>query len=334
MIETQTAKNTPILDVAHRLDLPIRMQGSTAVTPCLWHPDGGRPNLTLFIATNTVKCFSCGYHGDNIDLVQQALGIDYAEAIRWIAGEVSNTYSLAGPDKVVRPRSPKLDVAGYVQHCQKALGMDAIRYLKLRGIRDATLVGRLKIGYDDGSRPFSDWMREGEGRYDYAHRLILPILDSVGRPIYFVARAIEANIEPRYKNCPGPVPGFFRLPKRAARQVVLCEGIMDAITLLQAGIPAIAAVGVASVQDAWLQGLRGQSVFIAFDNDEPGQKWALGIREKLIGFGIKTWILPIPTEYKDINEWFTMKENAAVSLRKSAALAMGGDRRWILNAKL
>jgi predicted transcriptional regulator len=78
----------PIADVAKALDLRF---GEGGMVHC-WHPEkhqnGDRtPSVGIRKATNRAKCFGCGSPMMSVvDLVRDCLGVDVAEAARWIDG--------------------------------------------------------------------------------------------------------------------------------------------------------------------------------------------------------------------------------------------------------
>jgi hypothetical protein len=81
-------RSLPIADVAKALDLRF---GQGGMVHC-WHPEKHQngdqtPSVGVRKATNRVKCFGCGSPTMSVvDLVRDRLGVDVAEAARWIAG--------------------------------------------------------------------------------------------------------------------------------------------------------------------------------------------------------------------------------------------------------
>ena len=49
---------------------------------CLWHNDN-KPSMKYYDKTNQVHCFSCGKHGDVIDVVMQQRGVSFKEALKY-----------------------------------------------------------------------------------------------------------------------------------------------------------------------------------------------------------------------------------------------------------
>ena len=64
-IDAAALKQThPVEDVVARYGVELKRQGRALVGRCLFHADGGRPNLYVFGSTNSWYCFRCGVGGD------------------------------------------------------------------------------------------------------------------------------------------------------------------------------------------------------------------------------------------------------------------------------
>ena len=73
----------PILDVAVKLN--IQRKGRKAF--CFDGHDVKTPSLSFEPHRNIWKCFGCGKHGDNIQLVMEVLSCDFPEALKWLSDE-------------------------------------------------------------------------------------------------------------------------------------------------------------------------------------------------------------------------------------------------------
>lgn len=71
-----------IVEVARRLNLPLRRAGVNMKTRCLWHSDQ-HPSLVLY--KTYCHCYACGAHHSVIDLAMQAGGWTLAEACQWLS---------------------------------------------------------------------------------------------------------------------------------------------------------------------------------------------------------------------------------------------------------
>jgi hypothetical protein len=75
--------------------------------------------------------------------------------------------------------------------------------------------------------------------------------------------------------------GVFAAGGLDADPLVLVEGVFDALSLAAAGLPAVATIG------RWVDwlpaGRAGRDVWLAFDGNRPGERWAVGWAEALGG---------------------------------------------------
>jgi hypothetical protein len=79
-----------------------------------------------------------------------------------------------------------------------------------------------------------------------------------------------------------------------AKEVVVCEGEIDAMALTQVGYNAVAVPGAANWSDAWNGYFEdAQRVFVMYDPDEVGQKNTLKVLDAL-GAKAKNVVLPVP----------------------------------------
>jgi len=150
----------------------------------------------------------------------------------------------------------------------------------------------------------------------YRHVLLFPYYDITGRAVYMQARAIETDAAgakgqgaggamPKELSLAGhiPLPYNARLLDGEPGQIYLCEGVIDTLTLLEQGFPAVGVPGAANFKAAWAPLFRNKSVHVAFDPDGPGETGAAKAIERLAAMGIEARRLAPPTG-KDLNDWF------------------------------
>ena len=144
----------------------------------------------------------------------------------------------------------------------------------------------------------------GNLRY-YRHRLLFPYYDAGGKPVYLQARGIDEDVKPKELSMAGPIPLPYnvRLLDGEPGQIYLCEGIIDTLTLIEQGFPAVGVPGAANFKPAWAALFRGKSVHVAFDPDAPGENGAVRAIDLLQGAGIEARRLQ-PPKGLDLNDWF------------------------------
>jgi len=150
------------------------------------------------------------------------------------------------------------------------------------------------------------------GMYDlFRNRLMFPIFDYLGRIVAFGGRAIDDSM-PKYINSPETpiytkgkhLYGFHIAKSSKAKQLIIVEGYMDAISMHQAGVDnAVASLGTAlTEQQAMLIRKHSENTIIAYDADAAGQTATLRGLEILTRKGCRVSVLCLP-EGKDPDEY-------------------------------
>lgn len=139
----------------------------------------------------------------------------------------------------------------------------------------------------------------------YRHKLLFPYFDREGHTVYMQARAIEADAKPKELSLSGsiPLPYNSRILNGEPGQIYLCEGVIDTLTLIEQGFPAVGIPGAANFKPAWADLFAHKSVHVAFDPDAPGESGAAKAIDILHAHGIEARRLA-PPPGKDLNDWF------------------------------
>ena len=144
---------------------------------------------------------------------------------------------------------------------------------------------------------------DGHLRY-YRHPLLLPYFDSLGQPVYLQARAIDPDVKPKELSLSGAIPCPYNASLLDGQDGILylCEGVVDTLTLLEAGFHAVGIPGAANFKALWVPLFRHKSVYVAFDADAAGEAGAAKVMALLMEQGIEAHRVKIPAG-KDINDW-------------------------------
>ena len=251
-------------------------------------------------------CFGCKAGGDVFSFVERIEGLTFAEALEKLAAE-------AGVELEKKPRVKKdktlYDVnALSLEFFQKALDQtpEARAYLTGRGLGLAE-IERFKLGYapegwDRLTRFLAEKgvplekglaagvLAEKEGRYydRFRGRVMVPILDAVGRVAGFSGRALKKDQEPKYLNTPETsifkkrelLFGLYqaRDALREKKRAIIVEGLFDVVALHKMGYPeTVAVLGSAFTpeQGLLLKRYGVGTLYLAFDADEAGRKATL-----------------------------------------------------------
>lgn len=152
------------------------------------------------------------------------------------------------------------------------------------------------------------------GYYPQLERYTIPYFEGEGdeRRIANISfRASYEGQEPKYIRLPGVPSTVFLLKAGDTEVTFITEGEIDAITLWQSGISGniIGLPGASFVNDKLIGAIpRGNRVIAICDNDTPGKRAAVKLRERIPG--VRT-IFP-PDGIKDLNELLLRNGEGAV----------------------
>lgn len=149
-----------------------------------------------------------------------------------------------------------------------------------------------------------DFLREREVGYDdFPPAAVIPIKDENGRLVATVKRFVEPDGKMKYKYSSGfnSKTMLFGVDRLEGTEVWICEGVLDALKVMQAGFEAVAIFGAhLSNEQADIIKRKCWSVVIALDSDAAGRKGAEDLTEKLKGLTL--FIVEYPPEKKDPGE--------------------------------
>src|SRR5205085_8465221 len=137
-----------------------------------------------------------------------------------------------------------------------------------------------------------------------------PIFDEQGGMVEMYGRKITDKLRPgtpKHLYLPGPHRGVWNLEAlRASQTIILCESLIDALTFWCAGHRNVtAAYGVEGFSDEHRQLFAAcgvQTVYIAYDRDEAGDRAAEKLSVELNALGMDTYRVKFP-KGMDANEY-------------------------------
>lgn len=242
----------------------------------------GEPGGSLSVRMTGAKAgvwkdFQSGEGGDLLDLWAACRGLSMAEAIK----EAKQYLGIKDQPRreakeFKRPAKPQC-------HTPKSRVRE---WLQSRGLEDRT-IDAFKVG---------EQLREGKA---YA---VLPYLRD-GELVNVKYRNPDDKKDMRQEGGAEPCLFGWHLIEPRARTVAICEGEIDAMTLWQAGIPALSVNAGAGnhqwIENDWERLERFSEILVTFDSDEAGEK---GAKEVIRRLGIERCKkLTFPA--KDANQW-------------------------------
>ncbi len=348
----------------------LRQQGKDLVGCCPFHEDGS-PSLVVTPGKNLWHCLgACGRGGGPIDWVMTAQGVSFRHAVELLRESSPALTSLAqpgprstAPGPVARSKSAKLpslvepDAADQellgmvVGHYAEALAGhgDAMAFLARRRVDDSEAVEAFQVGFADRTLGYriphsrtADGARvrgrlrdlgviKASGHEHFRGCLTFPILDEAGAVGEVYGRRLDPHTNPRHLYLPGPHRGVWNPVAFEAEELIVCESIIDALTLWCAGFRHVtAAYGV----DGWtpdhqaaLIEHRVKRVLVAFDSDDAGDRGAKALSQELSATGVEVFRVELPRG-ADVNDVAAEAKNPQETLGRYLRKAswMGGAK--------
>ena len=333
-------KDTSVDAVKHAADMAavvelrtqLRKGGGGELTGrCPFH-DERTPSFWLNPVKQLYYCFGCGAKGDLISFVRETEGLDFAEAIEWLADRfnVPLEYEEASPGQdAARKRRERLyavleQAASFYERylwdsqagsmardylAGRALSEEACREFRLGLALGGTVLTRKAVekGFTVDELRAAGLTRE-RGDDFFGRRLVFPLTDARGRVVGFQARRLHEDdpLKAKYVNTPESelfhkgsiVYGLDKARAAIAKDDRACvvEGNTDVIALRQAGFqPVVASMGTAlTAQHLRELGRLTKRLWLAFDGDAAGESAALRGMDLAVtqGFDVRVVALP------------------------------------------
>ena len=311
--------------------VPLKKKGSSYFGLCPFHNEKS-PSFSVSRDKQMYYCFGCGAGGNVFTFLMEYENFSFPEALKYLAEragmelpeEELNEEAKQAMDEKARLREMNKLSANYFYYLlHSKRGQKGLAYLKDRGITDTTIkhfgLGYADIYNDDlyrflKSKGYSDedlkdsalvTIDERRGGSDkFWNRVMFPIMDVNNRVIGFGGR-VMGDGSPKYLNSKETklfdksrnLYGLNFARSSRKKEIILCEGYMDVISMHQAGFTnAVAALGTAFTSG------HGTLLKRYTDSDEAGQRAILRAIPILKEAGLTVRVLDL-TPYKDPDEF-------------------------------
>jgi DNA primase len=311
----------------------LRRSGRTYRGPCPLHGGEG-PNFSVDPERGLFKCFVCGEGGDVFSFPMKLLGLDFVEAIKYVAERCGINVPDVDERREEDPFRDLREAVAFAadwyerQLWEEKTGETARKYLTVkRGLPEETI---RKFGF--GYAPDS-WrgLRERAAKHEIAdevllrvglikaserakepydlfrNRLMIPIHSLRGRPIGFGGRLLaDAEDAPKYINSPdspifhkGKIVYGLSWSRNAIRReevVLVVEGFIDLVSLMNAGIEnVIAPLGTALTDNqAQLISRYTKKALLLYDSDRAGLMATFKAADELLRAGVHSSVATLP----------------------------------------
>ena len=328
----------------------LKKKGSSYFGLCPFHSEKS-PSFSVRPDKQMYHCFGCQKSGDAISFVMEYEDYSFPEAVKYLADRAG----IKLPEAEVSPQERReqsfrerlylvnKETGRYYYYALRdSSGEKGLAYLKGRGLSDDTMrafgLGYAKTGTNNlyrylRGKGFDDDLLSKSGIFNrdekrgmtdkFWNRVIFPIMDIRNRIIGFGGRVMGSG-EPKYLNSPETeifdkgrnLYGMNFVRSSGKKEIILCEGYLDVITLHQAGFDqAAASLGTSFTQaQARLLGKYTKEVLLSYDSDGPGVNAALRAIGILREAGINCRVIDMKP-YKDPDEFIKAEGREAYQKR-------------------
>lgn len=287
--------------------VPLKKNGSRYWGLCPFHHEK-TPSFSVNGEQNLYYCFGCKAGGNVVQFVEEMEHLTYREAVEYLARQIHMPIPKTQEDPdYERRRSQRERLLGANKaaarwyHAQLWLpeNQRILDYLHKRGLDDGTIrkfgLGAAPEEWDALTRALEqqgytqDELRlagltvvKQETRFDmFRNRAIFPIIDAQGQILGFGGRAM-GDAQPKYLNT-SDTPVFNKRKgvyaanllrkQRDLKRVILVEGYMDVVALIQHGVNGVVAtLGTALTNEqARLLKRYAPEIWVSYDGDSAGQ---------------------------------------------------------------
>ncbi|MFT6180084.1 MAG: DNA primase catalytic core [Akkermansiaceae bacterium] len=306
---------------------------------------------------------ACGAAGNVIQFVQKFDGLSFRHAFELL----NNGAALENPPSQPRKKATvsnlpcPLDAEAddktlldqvsdyYQERLQQSPA--ALDYLESRGLGCEKLVRRFRIGFADRTlglclpgRESKDGItlrarlqelglfRKESGHEHFNGSLVFPIINSAGKVAEIYGRKVTKHLRkgtPNHLYLPGPHHGIFNPEALKSQDIILCESILDAVTLIRHGMEnATCIYGTQGFTDELFEAIKAanpDAVRLAYDADDSGEKAAKRDAKRLQEIGVSCYRIRLPMG-EDVNSYALAQGAEALKKVVRSAEWLGGGK--------
>jgi DNA primase catalytic core len=345
-------KEISVQRLAEARGIKLHRHGADLLGLCPFHDDRS-PSLVITPAKNLWHCLgACNMGGTAIDWVMKAQGVSFRHAIELLRADyfplaaapvqpVKQSTVPKLPPPVARDADDRALLLQTVDYYSRTLKQspEALKYLSSRGLQSSEIIDRFKLGFanrtlgyglEGKNRVAGAEMRgrlqklgilRESGHEHFNGSVVVPVFNASGEVVEMYGRKITARLRegtPLHLYLPGEHRGVWNEEALiASKEIILCEALIDALTFWVAGHRNVTASygvnGFTADHRAAFEKHGTERVYIAYDNDEAGNKAAAKLAEELMQSGIECFRIEFP-KGMDANAYALKVKPAAKSL--------------------
>lgn len=322
-----------LLRLAEGQGYTLTRQGKDYAVSCPFHEDK-TPSCILSPKSNLFNCFGCGAAGSVIDWVMKTQGVSFRLACEILQKDLgvitapttakkSTTKKLTSPLAAMDELDASAALEQVVNYYHKTLKQspEALAYLEQRGLGNAELIDRFKLGFANrtlgyhlpekqykagkeirGQLQAVGVLRES-GHEHFNGSIVVPVFDADNQVVEIYGRKITGNRlrkgTPQHLYLPGPHAGVWNVEGLANhKEIILCEALIDAMTFWVNGYRNVtASYGTQGFTDDHLAAFKrsgAERILIAYDRDDAGNNAAEKLAKALQKEGFACYRLNFP----------------------------------------
>ena len=284
----------------------LKNRGRNFLGLCPFHNDT-KPSMSVSPEKQIFKCFSCNAGGGSINFVMDYEKLEFVDAVKKLAQNYNIVLDIQGGDnkKFADTKSQLIAMHNYATKYYHNIllsdqGKAAYSYLKERGL-SKDIIEQFQLGFSPDSgddllnllrkESFSSeamklcglFIKSEKGYFNrFRSRIMFPIQNQQGDFIAFGGRIFNKDNPAKYLNSPD-TPIYYKSnilyglnhniqDIRVKKEIILVEGYMDLLQLVQAGITNCLAISGTAFTSGHARILKRftNKIFITFDGDDAG----------------------------------------------------------------
>ena len=309
-------RNVSLVELCRLRGIELKPHGrKDQIGRCPFHEDTN-PSFVVSPDKNLFHCLGCDAAGSVIDLVMKLDGLDFPTAVKKLLCDQGFIQRGADiPPAVLPPVLPEEKVQ---QLLEKVMGVyektfpdvpEGRDYLERRGLEDAGLLARHRMGYCNGrlkdilpsTGPIWEELKQvgvllKNGQERFAGCVTVPVFDVDGNIVTLYGRFI-GNGAKRHVYLSGRPTGLWNVGiVKTYPEIILVESVIDALSVEVAGYANVVSIqstnGLGEADLQLFKDFGVRKLILLLDGDEPGRKAAERLKEKAVQFTCQVLTLP------------------------------------------